>query len=238
MEEAHPVLTTCQRALVTLAIGRPGQNLLKLSGPHFEAYAARHGYDYIVIDERRIRHRIQWRKARVNLHLEKYQIGPILDRYERVLYADADILLTPNCPDFCTIVPAEKLGVVEDPAGELAWKRDEEMAKMQERFGPLEADALPYFNAGLLMLSKAHRELFRFDPKRLQAGRWPEQTALNYYSAKWKLPCQYMDARANYLPGHAGWGEQQNRLAAWAVHYAGPEAKPFMQQDLYEAAQK
>jgi lipopolysaccharide biosynthesis glycosyltransferase len=216
---------------VTLAIGRQAEQWLDLSGPLFKAYAARHGCDYVVIGERAIRCRLQWRKARVNLHLEKFQIGPLLERYGRILYADADVLITPSCPDLFKLVPPEGLGVVADPSGALAWKRDEEMTRMQSRFGELPRPLAPYFNAGVLVLSAAHRELLRFERPRLMAGRWPEQTALNYYSAAWGLPRHYMDSRANFLPGHEGWSDKAARLSAWAVHYAGPDAKPFMAED-------
>jgi lipopolysaccharide biosynthesis glycosyltransferase len=225
------VVKTPHRALVTLAIGDEAGEWLALSGPRFKCYAEKCGYDYIVLNERRIRHRLQWFKARVNMHLEKFQIGPLLDTYERILYLDADILLSPGCPDLSADMPPEALGVVADPSGSEAWKRDEEMANMQKRFGSLPRPVPAYFNAGVLVLSTAHRELMRFDPKRLQAGRWPDQTYLNYESAAWNLPRSYMDERANFLPGHKGWTDRDTRRAAWAVHYAGPLAKPLMRAD-------
>ncbi len=220
-----------QKALVTLALGRQGAEWLAMSGPFFEAYARRTGCTYIAITERRIRHRLQWRKPRVNLHLEKFQIGPMLEQYERILYADADLIISPRCPDLFAMVPEECLGVVADPAGEQMWKRDEEMAAMEKRFSALPQPLQPYFNAGLLVLSRAHRELLSFDPSRLLPGRWPDQTALNYHSAAARLPRTYMDPRANFLPGHEGWESAGARSEAWAVHYAGPEAKPLMRQD-------
>ena len=225
------VVNDHRQALVTLAIGDDAASLLTISEPRFKSYAARFGYDYIVLNERKIRHRLQWFKSRVNLHLEKFQIGPLLHTYERVLYMDADILVMPDAPDFCADVPPEKLGVVADPSGQLAWKRDEEMANMTKRFGELPQTVEPYFNAGVLVLSQVHRELMRFDKSHLAKGRWPDQTCLNYFSAKFGLPRQYMDARANFLPGHEGWSDTATRGKAWAVHYAGPEAKPMMLAD-------
>ncbi|MBN1404673.1 MAG: hypothetical protein JW942_09445 [Opitutales bacterium] len=219
------------QALVTLSLGRKGAEWLALSGPFFEAYARRNGCDFVVMDKRLVRHRIQWRKWRVNLQLEKYQLGPLLDRYERVIFADADLILTPNCPNLFDMLPAERLGVVADPAGEQMWKRDEEMANMQARFGALQGATPAYFNSGLMLLSGVHRELFSFDAKTLLPGRWPEQTALNYYSAKWELPRQYLPEKCNFLPGHCGWDEQAARLEAWGVHYAGVASKELMKRD-------
>lgn len=222
------------RALVTLAIGRESDYWLAMAKPGFEAFCARHGCDLVILNERKIRHRLQWRKARVNLHLEKFQIGPLLDVYQRILYLDADILVSPTCPDLFSMVPEKTLGIVPDPAGPQMWKRDEEMARMQAAFGTLESPIPPYFNAGVLILSRTHRELMRFDPTRLLPGRWPDQTCLNYFSAKWTLPRTELDPRANFLPGHDGWRNAAKRRAAWIVHYAGPEAKPVMHSDAEE----
>jgi hypothetical protein len=231
MSQPCQFATASKKAVVTLAIGCESQGWLALSGPRFSAYAAKYGYDYVVINERRIKYRLQWHKPRVNLHLEKFQMGPLLDLFERVVYFDADILLSPECPDLGSLVPPETLGVVADPSGTEAFKRDEEMANMEKKFGLLGKDAQPYFNAGVLVLSQVHRELLRFDPKRLCAGRWPDQTYLNFESAKLGLPRTYLEMRANYLPGHEGWNNPANRKAAWAAHYAGPEAKAAFRMD-------
>jgi hypothetical protein len=223
--------STASRALVTMAIGDEAAGWLELSGPRFEAYAQRQGMDYVAIREKRIRHRIQWRKGRVNLHLEKFQLGPLLDRYERILYMDADILICPECPDLLRMVPQEALGVVEDAGEADAYKRNEEMAEMERRFGPLPRPLPAYFNAGVLALSRAHRELLRFDPARLAPGRWPDQTYLNFRSAADGLPRHYLDRRANFLPGNHDWADAAIRRSAWAVHYAGPAAKALMRED-------
>lgn len=220
-----------RRAVVTLAIGREGRELLGLSGPFMERYAARIGAEFTPITERRIRHRLQWRKARVNLHLEKFQLGDLLDTFDRILYLDADILVSPCAPDFFALAPPEELGVVTDPGEENAWKRAEEMAAIAAKRGALKAPAPPYFNAGVLVLSRAHRELFRFDPARLVPGRWPDQTYLNYESARQNLPRRHLDSKANFLPGAPGWEDAAARRAAWMVHYAGPQAKTFMKAD-------
>lgn len=218
-------------AIVTLAIGC--DEWLRMSEPTFQAVARRHGWDYVALREPVIRHRLQRRKARVNLHLEKFQLGPLLERYERILYVDADVLLMPHCPDVFALVPPGALGVVEDPAGALMWKRHEEMARMQARLGRLPEWDRRYFNAGVLVLSRCHRSLLTFDPERLVPGRWPDQTSLNYHSVQWGLPRQFCEPRLNFLPGHAGWADAATRRAAWAVHYAGPEAKPLMASDRF-----
>lgn len=222
--------TRATNAVVTLAIGEESAEWLALSGPRFADYAKRIGCDYVVLNERKIRHRLQWHKSRVNLHLEKFQIGPLLDQYQRILYLDADILLTESCPNYFELVPEGQLGVVADPSGNEAWKRDEEMANIEKKFGATDSPIPPYFNAGVIVLSQAHRELMRFDASRFVSGRWPDQTYLNYFSSKWKLPRCYMDARANFLPGHEGWADPAKRRDAWAIHFAGPQAKPAMRE--------
>ena len=220
-----------RRALATLAVGRAGEEMLSVSRPFMERYARRVGAEFVVLSERKIDYRLQWRKSRVNLHLEKFQMGPLLDSFERILYLDADILLSPAMPDFFDLAGPEELGVVEDPGTANAAKRAEEMAHIERKRGALPKPPPPYFNAGVLLLSRAHRELFRFDPAKLVPGRWPDQTYLNYESARLGLPRRYFDRRANFLPGNSDWEDPAVRRAAWAVHYAGPDAKALMKSD-------
>lgn len=218
-----------RKALVTLAIDF--DTCFRLSEPLFQDFANRHGYDYLPIRDRKINCQLQWRKSRCNLHLEKFQIGELLAHYDRVLYFDADILVSSQCPDIAELVPEDSLGVVEDPSGELWWKRHAEIERMEKRFGKLPEWDQRYFNAGMMMLSSRHRELLTFNRKRLLPGRWPDQTALNYFSAQWSLQKTFLDPKFNFLPGSKGWEQDQVRRNAMVIHYAGETAKPLMAED-------
>lgn len=218
-----------RKALVTLAIDF--DTCFRLSEPFFQDFASRYGYDYLPIRSRKINCQLQWRKSRCNLHLEKFQMGELLEQYDRVLYFDADVLVSPRCPDIAELVSAQSVGVVEDPAGDLWWKRQAEIQHMEKRFGKLPEWDQRYFNAGMLMVSCRHKELLTFNRKRLLPGRWPDQTALNYFSAQWSLQKTFLDPRYNFLPGHEGWEQTKTRLDAFVIHYAGETAKALMAED-------
>ncbi|MCC5842113.1 MAG: hypothetical protein JJT96_18505 [Opitutales bacterium] len=228
---AQEVQSGSRRALVTMSIGDPAG----FAGAHgiFRRYCRRHGLEFVTISERKIRYSPFLFRRRFALHLEKFQIFELLALYDRILYLDSDILLLPHCPDVLAEVSPEALGCVHEDVGPDAWKRHEEMMKAQRRLGPVPNWSGGFFNAGMLVLSRAHRELFRFDRRDLAKGRWPDQTTLNFRVARAGIPKAILPPAYNLLPVFADqWSDPGKRLQAHIVHYAGQENKAMMLADL------
>ena len=95
-------------AVVTLAIGSQGKEFLDVSGPIMAAYARRIGSEFIVISE----HKVLIPYASVYPYdMDKLQVVDILRNHERVVFMDADILVTPKCPDiFADLGDPEYIG--------------------------------------------------------------------------------------------------------------------------------
>lgn len=199
----------------------------------FRRYCQRHGLEFVIIDQRKICYSPYLFRRRFALHLEKFQLFELLAVFDRILYLDSDILLLPHCPDVLAEVPAEAIGCVHEDVGPDAWKRHEEMINAQKRLGPLPNWSGGFFNAGMLALSCAHRELFRFDRQDLAKGRWPDQTTLNYRVIRAGIPKAVLPPVYNFLPVFADqWPDQGKRLQAHIVHYAGQANKALLSADL------
>jgi lipopolysaccharide biosynthesis glycosyltransferase len=221
-----------EHALVTLAIGRVpfAERTLAL----MRRWAEREGWAFEVITERRLRCNPNWPRRRFGLHLEKYQLFEHLERYRRVLYVDADVLVHPEAPDPFARVPPEAVGGVWDDIGADAWKREEALGRLAARHGALPARTGPRFlNAGVLVLGAVHRELWRFERKAFARGRWPDQSLFNYRLLRSGTPVLALSPEFNLMPLHEDqWRDPARRRRAYLAHYASQPAKALLEADL------
>jgi len=167
------------KAIITMAVGGSYlANWRSVCEPNWRAYAQRHGYDIICIDHllddspRGRARRLTWQKC---LILEQ----EFVQRYERVVWLDADVLINVNlAPCMTAGVPPEKVGVLDSwwaPSPE--W-REECLKRTFEYWGdnsvvnydphdyyrqygfPKTFDAAP--RNGMMVLSPAHhRDLLK-----------------------------------------------------------------------------
>ena len=103
-------------ALVTLTIGGDyAERWRRWCEPGWRAYADRHGYDVICIDEpldggeRAATRSPAWQKC---LILER----PFAASYDRIVWVDADVVINPAAPDITAGVPRERVGAVDEYA--------------------------------------------------------------------------------------------------------------------------
>lgn len=227
---------TChsRRALVTLAIGN--LDYFPRTSALMRCWAAREGWDFHVIDRRRLHYNPNWPRRRYAIHLEKYQLFDYFDRYERLIYLDADILVNPAAPDPFALVPEKSIGAVWDDVGPDAWKREEELVKLERRHGPLppvNRRTPHFFNAGVLVMSRIHQSLWLFERRAFIRGRWPDQSLLNYRVLQERLPVVDLGSAFNRMPVHGtDWTDVESRRSAWLAHYASQPAKQQLWEDL------
>ena len=216
-----------RRAVVTLNIGNREEAVV--SKPFFYRYCQRHDLHFIVIHERRFNLTPNPRRPRLGIHLEKFQIKELFDHYDRIAYLDSDILIHPEAPDLFEQVDADEIGCVFENIGPDAWKRDEEWQKAEALLGPLPGNP-SYFNAGVMVFGRAHRDLFNLKLG-IPGGRWPDQTFLNYHSRKLAMPVKGLSEKFNFLPLFPGWEDAAVRVQQYFVHYAGRQNKALMKSD-------
>jgi lipopolysaccharide biosynthesis glycosyltransferase len=219
-------------AVVSLRV--PGADWVRLTEPSVERYAERFGLEVVHLEERNLNLEVlRWRRRHRNLHLEKFQLYDLLETYERILYLDADILIHPEAPNVFDLVPETALGAVNEQLNEEAIKREQEWRRMQRRLGKLDTTPQRYFNAGMLVVSRCHRELFNYRELTFAAGRWPDQNTLNYYARRLEFPIHWLEPEWNCMPVFGErFSKPEQRRTSWFIHYAGEGGKAALREDL------
>jgi hypothetical protein len=154
-----------ERAIVTLTVGDDwSDRWRRLCEENWSAYAERHGYDLIRIHEPldpsdRARARSpSWQKLLV---LEQ----PFAQRYERVIWADADLLFGHRAPAVADGVPPEMVGAVDELWAPSPALRDHIHGIPMDRYygaAGLDRSFDHIVQGGLLVLSpEHHRDLLR-----------------------------------------------------------------------------
>jgi hypothetical protein len=154
-----------EKAIVTLTVGAGwAERWRRLCEENWRAYADRHGYDLIQIDQpldssdRAGDRSPAWQKLLV---LEQ----PFASRYERIVWADADLLFGTDAPPVADGVPPEKVGAVDELWAPTEALRDHIHGVPVERYygaAGLDRGFDHIVQTGLLVLStEHHRSLLR-----------------------------------------------------------------------------
>jgi ADP-heptose:LPS heptosyltransferase len=173
VEAVRPIVDD-KRALVTLAIGADANKMVDIALPSLEHYAHKTGADLVIISEPKING--------YSPHFEKFQMAELLDKYDRIVYVDADTLIHPACPDLFNLVPVDHVGVVPD-SQDGQWhnlNRINEIMNSQQVLGFVNWGS-GYFNSGVMVFSKEHKGLFDEPENRTRIqSTFLDQTILNY----------------------------------------------------------
>lgn len=183
------------RAVVTVATGAPGRELLDASGPAMRAFAARVGADFVVLD---------WPGHESWPMSAKYAVGRVLDHYERILYADADVLFRDGCVDPFSLCPPDRIGLCD----ELPFHRtqpqhglERSYVEFRRAFGfrDLPSGSVPWYaNAGVAVIPKEARHLFLPPDFALPPTHLAEQHLLNARLLDGAFPVALLDRRCNW----------------------------------------
>jgi lipopolysaccharide biosynthesis glycosyltransferase len=164
--------------------------------PIHERYCEKYNLDLHVITENKIR----WR----DLGFEKFIAVDLLNDYDRVLYIDGDVLITPQAPNIFEVYtdPVPFYGFHESGfTGQN--NRDPLVREIINCFDnqfviwPKEWNRkLRYFNSGILLFSKHHQDqLGKFREIDSITGHLPmtDQTCLNAMITKFNMPFKNLD---------------------------------------------
>ena len=195
--------------ILTLAIGNDYQQMAKITHPVIKKYAKKIGADFKCIDTQTT--------SKTSPHWEKFQIYDLLNRYDRILYIDTDIIIRDDCPNLFDIVPKYKLGMFN----EASWtdRSKELIIDICKQYGKTLPDWNgKYYNSGMIVLSKQHKYLFKKPDK--EVFSFYEQSYLNMMIAlekplMYELP--YKFNRMTCMDRFTG----EERFAAYIIHYAG-----------------
>lgn len=198
-------------ALVTVGVGRQADATLAITEPYMREYAARCAADFVKLD---------WPGHPAWPMSAKFGISSALDHYHCIAYVDSDVLLRPGCVNLFSQCKPWEMGVVD----ELPFHRQTPRFKIEDdhhefrrRMG-LPVVNLPwYFNAGVMVVPKSHRELL-LPPKRpILKGFCSEQDHTNYRLLNSGLPYNLMDRRCNWM----WWTGLDDAPPDAILHFAG-----------------
>lgn len=152
-----------RQLIVTLATGQRGKELLAITGPAMRRYAEKVGARFHAVTDPRLA--VGWP------HGAKFHIRKALTEggYDRLVYLDADVLVAPDCPDLFEMVPATHAGLYDEGPDLIVnhargngpppeWVNAEYAGVSPAVIGTIYRRRVsdPYYNAGIMVLSKAH----------------------------------------------------------------------------------
>lgn len=194
--------------LVTRAYGIT--NMSKISHPLLKKYAERCSADFLVID-----------KKKINLgpfHNEIFQLYDLLDKYERIINIDSDVLIKDNTPNLFDIVPEKKIGLLFEDVGYRKWSRRNDIKKIQEKFGNINWKE-GYINTGLIVVSRMHKNIFKVNPKEFWNEPGYDDVQLGYMINKHKFEIYNLPVKYNHMSLNSELG--YNWLYSYIIHYSG-----------------
>ena len=191
-----------QKAVVTLAIDE-FTGMKDVAFPFMRRYAAKIGADFVPIETPKLFMPFP--------HYEKWQMYDLLFEYDRIVYLDVDILVSPRCPDLFDQVPLEKIGgldegkyidrticmrIAQSQLGDLGWRET-------------------FLNSGVGVYSYIHRPLFMKRPK-VVMGSFADQTMYNYCIKQLGFAIHDLAPEFNRMDVFG-----PDRLSGYVIHYAG-----------------
>jgi hypothetical protein len=196
-------------------MGDDYKNISKMTHPSIKKYAEKLGEDveFIIIDE-------SYEKEIISAHWAKFELFNLLNKYDRIIYLDTDLIIREDCPDLFKVVPEDMIGMYEEgkyvnripsiTEASVAYKQ-----KMKVKEGEVR-----YYNTGVIVLSKQHKSLFAPPPEQKELGMY-EQGYINLKINNEKIKnihrLTYHYNRTEIIDTLTG----ENRLASYIVHYAG-----------------
>lgn len=155
-----------KKAVVTVCIGEEFLEVSKYTHPTIRNYADRVGADFIVLDT-----------CKTTPHWEKFRINDLLNKYDRIIYLDTDLIVRDDCPDLFDIVPYNQIGAFN----EAKFVQREYSLIETARAYDIDPSMInwngKYYNTGVMVLSKCHKNILKKPD--LEYSNFYEQGYLN-----------------------------------------------------------
>lgn len=202
--------------------------------PSLQIYSQKTNADLIVIDKPKYNFNI---KGNYNYStFEKNQIYTFLDKYERILRVDSDVIITPNAPDYFEFDPSY-FYVSREDVGSRKNNRLNEIKVIQSSLGVIPGWSDFYFNSGVVLASNIHKEAFnisRIDFSK-NLGQFKEQNVLNWNVNNLNFKLKDLGKDFNHTRIFEESEFNSNRLASNIIHYAGQRKRENrMEKDYFK----
>lgn len=194
-------------AVVTICVGAQYKKIAELTHKSIKSYADKIGAEFICIRESKCS----------TPHWDKFEIYNLLNKYERIIYLDTDLLVRSDCPNLFDIVPIAMIGLFNEAPytdGRIVVFNQactEHAIKIQRWNGF-------YYNTGVMVISRQHKQLFRKPD--IESCIYYEQSYFNVILAKLQIQVFNLEYRYNRMTCMDGF-TGEDRLASYIIHYAG-----------------
>lgn len=148
--------------------------------------------------------------------------------YDRIFHIDSDVVINKNCPNLFDIVPYDTIGFVFEDKGTRLKNRRVRIKQIKHKFGGNERWMSGYFNMGVFLSSKMHRNMFtKIDGRLWEAETGFEQTHLNYQMRRFGYKYIDLGYKFNHMTMFSeAWNGSPSRLDSHIIHYAGSSSFP------------
>jgi lipopolysaccharide biosynthesis glycosyltransferase len=216
-----------KKAVVTLSIDF--DELGDISHPLLKKYANKIRADFIVIRDKIVN----------NIYFCKFKIRELFEKYDRILFIDSDILVRPDCPDLFEIVPEDCFGIYNEcPDLDRTisayntinqWMK-QTMAYYGYNFrwniSRSVEKRTPYYNTGVMVISKIHKDLFKLPNPIIQKGIFGKN--ISDHTEQSYLNCRILDTNTKVFDLTYKFNRltkmetiKESYLDSYIIHYAG-----------------
>lgn len=207
--------------VLTICVGDTYKKIGKITHPTLKKYAKNINAEFVIINK----------SACTSPHWEKFNnIYQLLNKYERILYLDTDIIIRDDCPDIFNLVPINKIGLFNEMPFTL--QRNLSLIDACKEYGiTLKKWDGKYYNTGVMVISRQHKELFKKPEKEVfnfyEQGYFNANLAKKLESAGNELSVHelpYQMNRMTCMDQYTG----EERFASNIIHYAGYPSLNFV----------
>ena len=222
-----------KRLIVTIMLGKdPSFHFVKKS---FKNYAKKVNADFLCITKAssilKPNNNNNNNKLFFDALFQKINLGSLSDKYERVLYLDADILITPHAKNIFDVYKDDsKLYMYNEG---LFADRTSELTLISNRLHQPIKDK-NYFNAGVILLPNHSSFLQAIRLHDLEYfvsnSNWFDQTYINFKYRFNKIKVSHLSEEFNRMGSSKN---IDNRFLASFIHYAGNSYCPKKQRSIF-----
>jgi lipopolysaccharide biosynthesis glycosyltransferase len=177
-------------AVISAAFGEKYLRIAGVSFPTMKQYAERIGAEFAPLDHRE--------HGEAHGAWEKLQLRELLEKHDRIIWLDVDMIVRRDTPDLFGIVPEGILGAVDETPGtfsdSISAMQVQCASEMGIRLGPPRWS----WNAGVMVLSRCHKPIFDPPPKLFGAEYLWDQTYFNVRLRTLRLPSMDLGHKFNH----------------------------------------
>jgi len=196
------------------------KEIAELTHPVLKRYAEKWDADFLVLSED------YDSKGWGIVHYRLMRLYDLLEKYDRILNIDSDVVINKTCPNLFDIVPYDKIGVIYEDVGTRELDRKNRIRLIQLKWGNI-GWIENYINSGVCLVSKPHREIFKRYNGKLWEKHGYTDVFFGYQIHRLNLEIFELDWHYNHMSIFSeAWNGRASRFDSHIIHYAGHAAFP------------